>query len=147
MHVPALMTHASSPKNGSASSLWLCCINRRKQAVVPCILLSAHRIGLRTTQFPHPIEQLACQRDFPLLGRIPLCPQLITEGPFETGKDILGVGLSIIARCPFPAKPPLTLDRQHMLIALGRGGCSRGGLAPIFLGGGDNPTAQRKGLD
>jgi hypothetical protein len=52
----------------------LCCINRPEAALSPCIPLSADRRGLRPTQFPHPIEQSARDRRFPLLHLVPLCP-------------------------------------------------------------------------
>jgi hypothetical protein len=52
----------------------LCCINRPEAALPPCIPLSADRRGLRPTQFPHPIEQSARDRRFPLLRLVPLCP-------------------------------------------------------------------------
>jgi hypothetical protein len=38
----------------------------------------ADRIGVRTTPFPHPIEQRVGQRSVPLLQRLPLRPQAVT---------------------------------------------------------------------
>jgi hypothetical protein len=79
-----------------------------------------HRIGLRPPQIQHPIEQLARQGGFPLLGRISFRPQPVAECPFVTGKGVLGMGLRVITRCPFLGKPTFTLNLQQMLISLGR---------------------------
>ena len=55
---------------------------------------------------------------------------------------MLGVGLSVIPRRPFPGTPPRTLDRQQMLIALGRGGRRRGIQYRILTGRDDHPGAR-----
>jgi hypothetical protein len=100
----------------------VCCINGREEAGGSRTPLSADRIRLRAPQSPHPIEQRARQRGFPLLGCISLCPQPVTECPFQSGKDMLGVRLRVVTRRPLPRTSTLALDRQHLLIALGRCG-------------------------
>lgn len=50
-------------------------------------------------------DQLTGQRDFPLLGRISLCPKAAAEYPFIPRTCILRVTLSVITRGPFPVKP------------------------------------------
>jgi len=54
---------ACGPKNILSISMATrpCCMNGREDAVVPCPPFSADRLGLRTTQFLHPVEQLASQ--------------------------------------------------------------------------------------
>jgi hypothetical protein len=63
-----------SIKLKASATMRLCCINQPEAEMVPRTLLSADRIGLRTTQLQHLIEQRASERGFPLLGRIPLRP-------------------------------------------------------------------------
>src|SRR5262245_31132084 len=89
-----------------------------RHRTVPCTPLSAHRVGLRTTQVSHPIEQRASQRGFPFLGRISLRPQSAAEALLESEKGVLRVTLSVVTRRSFPCKPTLPLDGQKMLIAL-----------------------------
>lgn len=89
------------------------------QEGLPWPPLSADRRGLRTPQCPHPLAQLACEGGCPLLRHGPLCPPPGAAWPLHSGKDLLGVGLSVIARRPFPGTPPRTRDRHQMLIALG----------------------------
>src|SRR4029450_10757783 len=115
----------------------VCCTNGREEVGGPRTPLSADRIRLRATQLPHPIEQLASQRGFPLLGVISLRLQPVTECPFKSGKDILGVSLSVVTRRPLPSKPPLALDRQHLLIALGRCSFCHGAQHRILAGRND----------
>jgi hypothetical protein len=120
----------------------LCCTNRAEEAVVPCTPLLADRIGLRTTQFPHPIEQLTSQRSFPLLGRIPLRPHVASERSFIAGKGILGMTLSVVPGRSFSCESTLGLDRPKMLIALGRDGGDRGAQHCIFAGRDDHPGSR-----
>jgi hypothetical protein len=120
----------------------LCCTNRAEEAVVPCTPLLADRIGLRTTQFPHPIEQLTSQRSFPLLGRIPLRPHVASERSFIAGKGILGMTLSVVPGRSFSCESTLVLDRPKMLIALGRDGGDRGAQHCIFAGRDDHPGSR-----
>jgi hypothetical protein len=48
-------------RHGECETRRVCCMNGREDAVVPCPPFSADRIGLRTAQFPPPVEQLARQ--------------------------------------------------------------------------------------
>jgi hypothetical protein len=87
-------------------------------ALPPGFPLLADRVGLWPTWFEHPIEQLAGQRGFPLLGLIALRPKAIAERPFKAGKDIFGVGLIIVSRRPFPLQALGPLDLQQVLVTL-----------------------------
>jgi TnpA family transposase len=61
-------------QTGDYEEIRRCCMNRVAPACPPCIPFSADRIGLRPTQYLHPIEQLTSQGGFPFLGFIPLRP-------------------------------------------------------------------------
>jgi len=88
----------------------VCCINQIAIEMPPCTPLLGHRIGLRATQLPHPIEQLAGKGSFAFLRLIAFRSQATAERPFKSGIRVLSSALIVVTRRPFPGKSTISLN-------------------------------------
>lgn len=85
---------------------------------------------------------LVANGDVEIRYAIPTAPGGETTRFCQLRKDYFRVTLRVITRHPLPAKPTLALDRQQMLIALGRCGCRRGAQHRIFAGRDNHPGSR-----
>ena len=90
--------HAPEPSKYGAdfTQIRVCCMNRVDPALPLRPPLLPDRIGLRATEFPHPIEQLTGKRRLSFLRRVSLRPHVTAKGPFVAREGVLRMGLRVV---------------------------------------------------